>query len=73
MSEDRPEVGDVERASEREKGRDQMSPGDEVPPGDPSAGENLCRECGGSGEIDGSPCANCGGTGRTTSAVSSGP
>lgn len=40
-----------------------MSPGDEAPPDSPTAGENLCRTCGGSGTFEGQPCTNCGGTG----------
>lgn len=43
-----------------------MSPGDEAPPGTPGTGENLCRRCGGSGTLDGKPCAECSGTGRVT-------
>jgi hypothetical protein len=53
--------------------RPDMSPGDEAPPGEPQGGENLCRECGGSGRVDGGTCATCGGSGKTTSAISAGP
>ena len=54
-------------------GRDEeMAPGDEAPPGEEAAGENLCRACAGSGEVDGQTCPECGGTGKVTSAVSGG-
>ena len=43
--------------------RDDLAPGDEAPPGTPGAGENLCRDCGGSGMVDGSSCATCDGSG----------
>lgn len=45
------------------------NPGDEAAPGTPGTGENICRECGGSGRIDGAPCASCGGTGKVTVGV----
>lgn len=50
-------------------GRDDMRPGDEAPPGAPSAGENLCRNCGGSGKVDGADCPECEGTGMVEEAV----
>lgn len=43
--------------------------GDEVPPGTPGAGENVCPDCGGTGQRDGEECATCGGTGVVTEAV----
>ena len=52
--------------------RPDTSPGDEAPPEEPSAGENVCPECGGSGDSDGSSCSNCGGTGRITEAIGGG-
>lgn len=51
---------------------DDLTPGDEAPPGEPSAGENVCPECGGSGELDGGDCANCGGSGMVVEAVGGG-
>ncbi len=42
---------------------DQMAPGDEAPAGTPGAGENVCRECGGSGRIGDRTCETCGGSG----------
>ena len=40
------------------------NPGDEAPPGTPGTGENLCRDCNGSGKLDGRPCPTCDGTGK---------
>jgi hypothetical protein len=50
----------------------QRRPGDEAPAEEPSAGENVCPECGGSGEKDGSACPNCDGTGRVIEAIGGG-
>ena len=47
-------------------------PGDEVPPETPSAGEEICRECGGEGEVDGRRCEACRGTGRVQEGVGGG-
>ena len=47
-----------------------MSPGDQAPPGTPSTGENVCRECGGSGRKDGSSCPSCQGTGTVITGIS---
>ena len=49
-----------------------LEPGDELPPEVPSAGENVCQECGGSGELDGGKCRNCGGSGMVVEAVGGG-
>jgi hypothetical protein len=43
-----------------------LNPGDEAPPGTPGTGENLCRRCGGSGQLEGRPCPDCGGSGKVT-------
>ena len=43
-----------------------MSPGDEAPAGTPGTGEDLCRTCGGDGQLNGSPCPDCDGTGKVT-------
>ena len=72
MSGERPEMDDAGKEADAGEGREAMAPGDEAPPGDAGAGENLCRACGGSGEVDGQPCETCGGSGKTTSAVSGG-
>lgn len=42
---------------------------DAVPPGSPSAGEDLCRRCGGDGKLDGGPCPDCEGTGKVTTPI----
>jgi hypothetical protein len=42
---------------------------DAVAPGTPGAGENLCRRCAGSGEVDGAPCPDCDGTGKVTTPI----
>lgn len=49
-----------------------MRPGDEAPADEPSAAENVCPECDGSGTIDGEQCGNCEGTGRITEAIGGG-
>ena len=50
-----------------------MSPGDQVPPGTPGAGENICQRCGGKGRLQGNTvCTTCGGTGMVTEAVGGG-
>ncbi|HEX2128976.1 MAG TPA: hypothetical protein VHF58_07135 [Solirubrobacterales bacterium] len=51
---------------------DELRPGDEVPPEEPSAGENTCPDCGGSGQRDGRECPTCAGTGTVTEAIGGG-
>lgn len=46
-----------------------IHPGDEAPPGTFDTGENVCRDCGGSGTREGKPCETCGGTGRVVEAI----
>ena len=58
------------RHDEEQPGTIAMNPGDEVPPGTPGAGENVCPVCGGSGKIEGKACTNCGGTGVVIEGVS---
>jgi hypothetical protein len=43
-----------------------MSPGDEAPQGTPGTGENVCPDCGGSGQRAGRACPTCEGTGKVT-------
>jgi hypothetical protein len=52
--------------------REDMAPGDEVPPEQPPAGEEACPDCGGSGRQGDDKCPTCGGTGRVTEAVGGG-
>lgn len=47
-------------------------PGDEVPEGTEGAGDDLCPDCGGSGQRDGGPCPTCDGTGTIEAAVGGG-
>ncbi len=44
-------------------------PGDEVPPGTPGSGDDVCQRCGGTGKIDGQKCEECSGTGVVTRAI----
>lgn len=46
-----------------------VNPGDEAPPGTPGTGENICRDCGGSGRVNGASCSACGGSGKVITAV----
>jgi DnaJ-class molecular chaperone len=45
------------------------NPGDEVAPGTPQTGENICPDCEGTGRRNGAPCAACGGTGRVVQQI----
>jgi DnaJ-class molecular chaperone len=49
-----------------------MAREDEVPPGTPHSGEDVCPECRGTGEVDGDPCPGCDGTGRVVEAIGGG-
>ena len=49
-----------------------MRPGDEAPPDEPAAGENVCPRCSGRGSVDGERCPHCEGTGTITEAVGGG-
>jgi len=51
---------------------EELRPGDEAPASEPSAGENACPECEGSGQKSGSECPNCKGTGRVIEAIGGG-
>jgi RecJ-like exonuclease len=48
------------------------NPGDEAPPDEPSAGENVCQACHGAGTVDGQPCTICGGTGKVLQGIGGG-
>ena len=52
--------------------REDMSTGDEAPPEEPSAGENVCPRCEGSGRVGGEACSDCGGSGTVIEAVGGG-
>ncbi len=45
------------------------NPGDEAAAGVPGTGENICRECRGSGEVGGESCPQCGGTGKVIEGI----
>ena len=45
------------------------APGDEAEPGTPGTGENLCRNCSGSGEFEGKACPVCGGSGKVIEGI----
>ena len=62
-------TSDEQRGDPQQPGTQAMSPGDEVPPGTPGSGENVCPDCGGTGLRDGNECVTCGGTGVVTEAV----
>ncbi len=51
---------------------DGTSPGDEAAPGTPGTGENLCRNCNGSGEFKGKPCPVCDGSGKVIEGLAGG-
>jgi DnaJ-class molecular chaperone len=50
-------------------GRDQMEPGDEAPPGEEAAGEQICPECSGSGSVDDRTCPESGGSGKVIAGI----
>jgi hypothetical protein len=45
------------------------NPGDEAPSGTPGTGEAICRDCGGSGRVDGNTCPTCGGSGKVIEGI----
>jgi hypothetical protein len=50
-----------------------LSPGDEAPPGTPGTGEDICRECGGTGTlVNGRVCPMCEGLGRIVEGIGGG-
>ncbi|WP_424135738.1 hypothetical protein [Roseomonas chloroacetimidivorans] len=44
-------------------------PGDETTPDSSQTAQNSCPACGGSGTVEGKPCASCEGTGMVTVTV----
>ena len=49
-----------------------VNPGDEAAPGTPGAGENVCPDCKGSGQLGNAPCQTCGGTGKVVEGIGGG-
>jgi Protein of unknown function (DUF2934) len=49
-----------------------LNPGDEAGPGTPGAGENICRDCAGTGRRGDEPCPTCNGTGRVIEGIAGG-
>ena len=46
-----------------------LRPGDEALAGTPGTGENICRQCSGTGQLQGQPCPACEGTGQVTTGI----
>jgi heme-degrading monooxygenase HmoA len=42
---------------------------EQVSAGTPGAGENICRRCGGKGQVEGGACPDCGGTGKVVTPI----
>jgi DnaJ-class molecular chaperone len=55
-----------------ERHDEEMAPGDEVPPGAAPSGENVCPDCGGSGEREGASCETCAGSGTIREGIGGG-
>jgi len=49
--------------------RPPMNPGDEARSGSPQTAEQLCPDCGGTGQRNAAPCSTCGGSGRVVGIV----
>jgi len=49
-----------------------LRPGDEAPADEPSAGENICPACDGSGRRGDAECSECEGTGKVVEAIGGG-
>ena len=50
-----------------------LNPGDEAAPGTPGAAEDICDECGGTGQLAGGvECPACGGCGREMRGIGGG-
>ncbi|WP_178392248.1 hypothetical protein [Burkholderia sp. SRS-W-2-2016] len=49
-----------------------LNPGDEAPPDAPGAGEDICRACRGTGQVEGRQCTVCGGTGKVLQGIGGG-
>ena len=55
--------------SDKPVGVSMSRPGDEVPPGTPGSGDDVCPECHGSKTVNGNDCPSCLGTGMITRAI----
>lgn len=62
-------ASDDQLGDAQQPGTQATNPGDEVPAGTPGSGENVCPDCGGTGQRDNNECVTCGGTGVVTEAV----
>ena len=49
-----------------------LNPADQAPAGTLGTGENICRDCGGLGQLSGARCQTCGGTGRVIEGLGGG-
>ena len=49
-----------------------ISPGDMAPEGISGTGENICQQCGGTGEFEGRECPTCNGTGKVIEGIGGG-
>lgn len=51
------------------RAKPKLNPGDQAGPGTPGTGENVCRDCNGTGRIGVVVCKACGGTGKVIEGV----
>jgi DnaJ-class molecular chaperone len=63
---------ETERSGDSVRADEGLAAGDQAPPQDAAAGEDLCPKCHGSGEIDGEECRECGGTGKIIAGIGGG-
>jgi len=57
-------IGNQEKQPDPSTESGARNPGDEASPGESQTGENICRACKGTGQINGKPCPECGSTGK---------
>ena len=55
--------GSTNQSSTVQQNEPKLNPGDQGELGTPGIGENVCRECKGTGKIGAVECPTCGGTG----------
>jgi len=63
---------DIDERATAKSGRRPMSPADQARPGTPGTGEDVCPDCGGSGQRAGRECPTCQGTGKVTVGIGGG-